>query len=358
MRASLMRAVLLALACAIATASAGSAADRGADRWFVRPFRADSTWNTPIPASARYEAVPGIEGMFGGLNYDDRWGVGVYRATRRDRRARLLIHDWTLWGKLDSGEVKTAGNTREVEDRLRSVSKQFPDFPANFYSTTTRAADAAGRTWPGNIRPITEGWSNTIYVPARARPSPDTDALLAIYQPDGLVLECYDAVVCANGDVVCTMAGFTDPAGDGTGANNGRCASLINCYAGLVRAGEVASGRIRHALHLTCSRKLLAPQAVPPALAFDMNDRYEGSVPMGSLLALPGGMDIRSLGLTKRGEVIARAMREYGAIITDRGGDGGLTLRAALDASDAFYPERATDLTIIVRKLQRVAGDR
>ena len=45
------------------------------------------------------------------------------------------------------------------------------------------------------------------------------------------MLECYDAVVCSNGDVVCTMAGFTDPCSGGTGANNGRCASLLNDYA-------------------------------------------------------------------------------------------------------------------------------
>ena len=142
------------------------------------------------------------------------------------------------------------------------------------------------------------------------------------------------------------------------GTNNGRCASLINCYAGLLRAGEVDSGRIPHALQLTCSRKLMAPKAVPPALAFDMNDRYEGTLPMGSRLALPRGIDIHSLGLAPKGEVIARAMQEYGAIIADRGGDGGLTVRAAMDASDALYPDRATDLTIIVRRLQRVVGDR
>ena len=348
----------LALVCLAGNPSVASPAAQGDLRSFLRPFRSDSPWNTPIPAGARYRKIPGIERMGGGLNYDDRWSVGVYRATREDRRARLFIHDWTLWNKLDSGEVRTAGNAPDVEDRLRGASKPFPDFPANPYSTTARATDAAGRTWPRGIRPIAAGWSNTIYVPAGARSSPDSDALLAIYQPDGLVLECYDAVVCANGDVVCQMAGFTDPTGDGTGANNGRCASLLNCYAGLIRAGEVASGRIPHALNLTCSRRLMAPRAVLPALAFDMNDRYAGDLPMGSRLAIPRGVDIRSLGLSERGAVIARATQEYGAIITDRGGDGGLTLRAELDAADALYLDRATDMTIIVHRLQQVVAGR
>lgn len=101
-----------------------------------------------------------------------------------------------------------------------------------------------------------------------------------IYQPNGLVLECYAAVVCANGDVICEMAGFTDPTGDGTGANNGRTASLLNCYAGLIRAGEVASGRISHAMHLTCSRMLLAATD-QAAIAFSASPSKVPTSPSG-----------------------------------------------------------------------------
>jgi len=99
------------------------------------------------------------------------------------------------------------------------------------------------------------------------------------------------------------------------------------------------------------SRLLLAPEAVWPAYSFDMNDRYEGAVPMGSLLAIPPDVKIDHLGLSEKGMVVARAAQDYGVYVVDRGGDGGITLKAALDADDFLYPDRWTDAGIIVKHL-------
>jgi len=327
-----------------------------AQDFFLRPFAAGSPWNTPIGSQAMYQPIGDIGNCHGGINYERRWTTGAYKAATRDRVARLYIADYTLWGKLSRGEVKTVGNSRAVEDELRRTARSRPEYPANFYSTRVRTPPGR-RTWPVNIRGIQEGWSNTIYMPSDAVPSPDSDAQLAVMQPNGLILECYDAVVCANGDVICSMASFTDPSGDGVGSNNGRCASLLDNYAGLIRKGEVADGRILHALSCTMSRLLLAPQAVWPAYAFDMNDHYEGTVPMGALLAIPSEVKLHSLGLSKRGMVIARAAQDYGVYVVDRGGDGGITIKAALDAEDAMYPESNKDAEIIVKLLQRIANN-
>jgi len=344
---------IIAIACILGAAPLTVLAQQGGRDPFLQPFAAQSPWNTPIATDARYEPVKGVGACHGSINYNGQWSTGFYKAAATDRVARLYIHDYTLWAKLSSGSVKTIGNSGDAENVLRKESGADPTFPANFYSTIVRSPPGP-RTFPKGLRNIKAVWTNTIYMPLDARPSPDSDAHLAVMQPNGLVLECYDAVVCANGDVVCTMASFSDPSGEGTGDNNGRCASLLDNYAGLIRKGEVAGGKIPHALSCLMSRLVLAPHVVWPAYAFDMNDRYEGTLPMGALLAIPADVNLDTLGLSAKGKIIARAAQKYGVYVVDRGGDGGITLKAALDADDALYADRWKDAEIIVKNLQQV----
>ena len=347
--------LLVGLLCAPYGHLVGQQVDASPD-FFLRPFNAGSPWNTPVPRNAVYQPIKDIEKYHGGINYEGHWTTGFYKATVNDRVARLYLHDCILWSKLSSGEVKTKDNSPEVEDALRKACYLEPKFSANYYSTIVRSPPGQ-RTWPSNVRPVLAGWTNVIYMPVDAASSPDSDAHLAVMQPSGLVLECYDAVVCRNGDVICGMAGFTDPSGDGTGANNGRCASLLNNYAGLIRKGEVTQGKIPHALSCLVSRRLLAPRCVWPASAFDMNDRYEGSIPMGALLAIPPEVHVDKLGLSKKGLVIAQTLQEYGAYVVDRGGDGGVTIKAALDAADAMYADSWKDMGILIKVLQQVTNN-
>ncbi len=320
---------------------------------FTKPFDLDSVWNRPIPEDANYEPVAGLENRFGGINWNDRWTTFVYKTDTGSRKALLFIHPSSLWRLRHSEAVKAIDNPDLVEAGLRGASVSTNSFPANYYSTTVKSPPGK-RTFPEGVVDIHLDWRDEIYVPTEAFfPSPDTDGHLAIWQPDGTVLEVYGAVVCKNGDVIGTMASFSDPTGDGSGRANGRCASLIPNYAGLIREGEVASGSIEHALACTFPAALLAPRAVFPALAFDMNDGYAGTVPMGALLALPQSLDLDSLKLSPGGLVIARAAQCYGIYVVDRGGDG-LTLKADQNAKDAVTPTIRDDLTKIVRALKFV----
>lgn len=324
---------------------------------FTRPFNADSVWNRPIPATATYENVPGLNQIAGGINFNDRWTTFVYSADSRSRKAKLFIHPASLWSQRQSGAVAERGNSAAIETTLRAASKPVNSFPANFYSTIVQSPPGE-RTFPVAVRDIQAHWREEISVPDHAfSPSPDTDGHLAIWQPDGKVLEVYGAVVCENGDVIGTMASFTDPEGDGSGLANGRCASLISNFAGLIRAGEVASGSIKHALAATFPPSLLTTETVYPAMAFDMTDRYSGTVPMGSLLAIPPSVDIAALKLSPGAEVIALAAQRYGIYIVDRGGEG-LTLKADQNAADATTPQIRNELSKIVRELKRVRGFR
>ncbi|MDA3798800.1 MAG: hypothetical protein PF692_06955 [Kiritimatiellae bacterium] len=227
---------------------------------FLQPFTSDSPWNTPIGDDAKYQAIKGIEKYYGGVNYNDRWTTGIHQATKQDTPARLYIYGPKIWSLLDSDEVKPFGNPPKLEEELRQASKSTNEFAANYYATIVKTPPGQ-RTWPKDVRDINTGWTNIIYMPKDARPSPDSDAHLAVFQPNNLVLECYGAVVCSNGDVICSIAGFTDPRSEGTGSNNGRLASLLNNYAGIIRKGEVTNGRIPHCLNATCSRLLLTTKA-------------------------------------------------------------------------------------------------
>jgi hypothetical protein len=342
-----------------------ASADDGTRDPFLQPFASTSPWNTPIGSGAQYEAIPGIESYPAGINFNERWTTGIYRATSSDRQATLYIYKGNLWALLAHAKkltdpatniayvINTTGNDPAAEKLLRDGSQATNLTPANFYSTTVRSPTGQ-RTWPTGLRDLQTGWTNSIFLPAGAVPSADSDAHIAVFQPTGLVLECYDAIVCGNGDIICAIAGFSDPTGDGAGDENGRCASLTPNYAGKIRARELDLGQIPHALCALAPAKLLKPDCVWPACAFDMNDGYSGPLPMGSLLAIPPSVDITALGLSPKGLAIARAAQDYGVYLTDRGGDG-VTIQAELGTKN--LPGLDADIAVIVHHLQRVTNN-
>ncbi|MEK6794519.1 MAG: hypothetical protein AABZ39_07065 [Spirochaetota bacterium] len=324
---------------------------------FKRPFSTNSIWNRQLPVNTAYDDVPGLEKTLGSINFENRWTTFVYSTDASSRKAKLYIHPYTLHGKRQSKAVTYTNNPDSIEDALRAASVPSNSFPANYYATTMQSPPGK-RTFPYAVHDVHSYWRDEIYVPNDAfSPSPDSDGQLAIWQPDGKVLEVYCAVVCKNGDIIGTMAGFTDPVSDGSGLENGRTASLIPNYAGLIREGEVTAGVIDHALSCTFPPNLLTTQAVYPAMAFDMNDRYKGPVPMGSLLAIPLSADLSAMKLSAGGRIIAEAAQRYGIYVVDRGG-AGLTIKADQNASDALTQETRADIYKIVRELKLVRGPR
>jgi hypothetical protein len=118
------------------------------------------------------------------------------------------------------------------------------------------------------------------------------------------------------------MASYIDAKGDGTGEANGRRASMLPSFAGLIRTGEIGAGLIPHALAVIAPQRVLTTKAVWPATAFDRGAAYSGTIPMGSLLAIPPSVNVGTLGLSAVGKVIATAAQNYGVYVVDTGGDG------------------------------------
>lgn len=334
---------LLAAGAALALLPRRVAARRGPVRravargrnWRRWPFSRRSPWNHPLGSGAQFAPVARLGKFPIGMNYEDRWTCAVVAASDDDPRVPFLFSpSWgrhSSWSFLDRGG-RTCGNSHAAEQVLLRAASPRVQSEGNYYSTINAAHDHLWRL-PASYHLASHDWRPTLHLPAGACPSPDSDGLFAVMQPDGWVLDSYATVVLSSGAVLGTMASWIDVRGDGTGWWNGRRASMLPSFAGLIRDGEIEAERIPHALAMQAPRRLLRRAAVWPAWAFDRDSGYSGTLPMGALLAIPPRIDIERLGLSPSGLVIARAAQDYGIYVVDRGGDG-LTILAELGNRD------------------------
>lgn len=332
-----------------------------------QPFTSNSPWNYPIGSGAIYKSVPGLNSQSISINYADKYTTGVYAGKESDRVGRLYFRGGKMWTDLHNKYIiidgksypfSNVGNDPIVDDYLRGVSSTTPQFDANYYSCVKPGCTTY--SWPTSFHRATDPYySATFNIPNGAVPSPDDDGHIAIFQPNGWVLEAYNAVVLANGDIACGLASYTNAFDEGTGWSSGRKASMLPNFGGLIRGGEITAGDIPHAMVVLMNKALMKEEASWPAYAWDTNSGYGNCadcMPMGALMAIPANVDINSLGLTAKGKVVARAAQDYGMYVADRGG-GGITLQAEPNATDYRWTGDSNDLKIIVNKLQWVSNN-
>jgi hypothetical protein len=322
--------------------------------WRKWPFSSTSPWNHPIGSSAQYADVGGLSSLGIGINYDNHWTSSVVIARDSDPLATIALHrdTWTFL----AGGGRVCGNTAADEQKLKQASTTSVLFAANYYSTLS-TPDTSRWVLPADYKPASTSYWPTARLPVGACASPDTDALMAVFQPNGWVLDVYNAIVLSDNTLIGGIASYVDARGDGTGWWNGRRASMLPSFAGLIRTGEIAAGRIPHALAVTMSPTVLKQQAVWPAYAFDRNAGYSGTLPMGSLLAIPASVNLDNLGLSAKGKILARAAQGYGVYVVDRGGAGGMTFMAELGNPEIRWQGDTQDLTIIRNQLKRVTNN-
>lgn len=130
--------------------------------------------------------------------------------------------------------------------------------------------------------------------------------------------------------------------GTGLGPQNGVRAYGGSAIGGLIRGWETTpthakyTGKIQHALAVAIDRVQLYYQCcgtsgydangygtakgyVWPATEQDWNSEttYKGNVPMGAYFAIPPSVDLNALGLSPEGRMVAQALQDYGAYVTD-----------------------------------------
>lgn len=107
----------------------------------------------------------------------------------------------------------------------------------------------------------------------------------------------------------------------GSGMDNGVRAASVSALGGLVRQWELDQGEIRHALALALDSSQMRRGPVWPAKTEDWaNGDYAGALPMGTFVAVPPGVDLSALNLSRAGLVMARALQRYGAYVVDTAG--------------------------------------
>ena len=125
-------------------------------------------------------------------------------------------------------------------------------------------------------------------------------------------------------------------------------ASRVSQLGGLIRSYDLSSGAIRHALSWALPNSALKAGYVWPAYGQDGDAAsvYSGFVPMGSLVAIPPGVQMPS-GMSAAGQMIWRALQTYGAYVVDRGSTAPFVAEAA--AAGAVAPARADTARIVAQ---------
>jgi hypothetical protein len=246
-----------------------------------QPFAIDSIWNMPIGSNAEY--VPAGIGQASSVSIDEEYFV--FPAPTDPLRPFFTNG---IFG------------TGRCEARVYEYDINLPD--------AFVVGDATHRVTP--------------------------NAVAAILSSDGRTLKQMNPVSrCVEGGPL--TAGWTAPDQDiyGPGALGAHGGSGLSSIGGSIRTGELTGGEpIRHALKINLWGRRWLSQAGGghrwPAVAADSfsNDpnnpeAYGGPLPqlrMGSLLAIPGDIDIAAMGLTTpAARKLAWTMQNYGAYIVD-----------------------------------------
>lgn len=272
------------------------------------PFASDSPWNTPLGDGARYAAIrsPGFDPTAGARINTRQWSHPVFIA--------------------------------EADD-------------------PTVALHRLGQSRPVRVQ----------RVPPRAQPDPMADgSLLLIDVPRRSVVELWRAERVGPDRIVAEAIAVNALTGPGLGSTwQGIRASGGSALGGLIRQGELEHG-LAHVLALAVPPQALnrlGPQGkawVWPAAAADDGDgrRYgtAGNLHLGSLLALPPEVALDALGLQPGPEtVLARALQDFGACITDTVREGGpVAFQGEPAVHDSAARLRPEALRALVARLQVV----
>ncbi len=249
---------------------------------YRQPFSSDSIWNMPIGSAAVY--VPAEIGTTDGITVDEEYWLVT--------DASMPLRPFYTNATFGPGRCETA--TYQFDIRI----------PDDFV-----VGDASAGHTP--------------------------NAVAAILLPDGRTIEQMNPISrCDRGGPL--VAGWRAATVDiyGPGTLGGHGGSHLSSIGGSLRLGELTgSAPIRHVLKVNLyGHRFLSqaesgfrwPATAADALALghpDDENSYAGDVPalrMGSLLALPQGLDITSLGLTTEAATkLAWTLQNYGAYVVD-----------------------------------------
>jgi hypothetical protein len=253
----------------------------------VRPYAADSPWNTPIPASPRlhpqsasYVQRIASAGYFGSNPDQYSYPVHLVDSSTPMRTVRLTGYFSDVYS--EDARTNLRAPTLQVPVPAVAASSPGSDGSIIFWDPVTGAEWGFWRFWPNSDGSFTAtngyryntNWSG---VPPK---NPSSTSSLFISRGAG-----------------------------------------VPYLTGLVRRWEMDRGRIDHALAFAYN--FPAPSHVYPATKSDGTGDPVLDVPEGARLQLDPSLteaDFDRWGLDREARVLARAMQEYGMYVIDRSG--------------------------------------
>ncbi|KAA2234790.1 hypothetical protein [Salinarimonas soli] len=256
-----------------------------------QPFSTSSPWNVSIGAGATYQSASEPE-------------TAMIRTP--SQRA-------DPWVQQNSMTVYQATSTD-------------PLLTWNYDARSTSEWTQGGETWGGSFK---------MHTPAGLQ-FETVDGWAIIVEPDGqhyfeTWLGSYDAGSNSyHANYIVRNDLTTDGIAAAPGAHEGIRAAGLSLLGGLVRADELDSLEIDHAVAMAISvnqaqkGSTQADQFVWPATSSDGAgpSMYKGEVPIGALFAIPQWIDLDAIGLsTPEGRALAKAFQNYGGYVVDTAGD-------------------------------------
>jgi hypothetical protein len=197
-------------------------------------------------------------------------------------------------------------------------------------------SDIGGLGWPGRDGRDAVG---LMPIPDGAQPDPSEDRhLLVIDRARMMEWGCWDmrrerrgwrAGLCATADLNGTGVRPIVQDNPTWYTSHGARACGFPLVAGLIRVEEIKVGRINHAL-VVAYPHIRAGWYTPPAstaqAANGQGAQSDRGIPCGGRIQFDPSIDVDSLGLSRTGRIIMKALQEFGAYVGDF--SGGFSLYA------------------------------
>jgi hypothetical protein len=183
-----------------------------------------------------------------------------------------------------------------------------------------------GPNIPTKDVPLTASWAprrvlRGVPIPAGVQPSPGSDGHVTIVSKStGCEYDFWGVTVSADGGLTAKWANVISLSRSGVFTNGPAArASGFALLAGLILPTDLRRGRIDHAL-VFAYPFTKAGGPVPPAIGSDGETQGAQAIPEGARVQLDPSLDLSTLGLRPYEFMVARALQEYGAYISDTGG--------------------------------------
>lgn len=298
-------------------------AQSGSYGTWTRPFSESSVYNTPLNDNLNYEG-----------------GTTAFQQASTcegGRPCSYIVQDPVVWGI-----VFWRGTSNDPTYDVNIYSWGLEDFAVN------------------NGQRQTGTWK--VRIPDGAWGSAENDGHFGVYdETTGYVWDLYQASVNRGGKTVTAPGGARQKI-TGDGMRGGVKANGHSGLAGLIKKSELEAGVINHRLHMMLPQDVLYRNNAGqnnykwPAIRGDdqPNVIYQSTqswaASMGDTYALPRSVNINSLGLSRNGVILAKALQEYGGTISDQAGARSI----ASTNQDAKWPEMNNDAAILGPLLRRV----